>query len=96
MLVTLTEHLLTMWRHANSEQMLATAIFQHSRSAAMHAPDQNMRLKPELGSNAPAGLNLKLWVLCEGDSDGVAQAIHEQGANADGALHPAVLPLSSL
>ena len=44
----------------------------------------------------PAGLQLILRVFCEGDADGVTQAIHEEGADADGGLQPAILALSSL
>ncbi len=48
------------------------------------------------GEVSPAGLNLKFWVLCEGYSDCVAKAIHEQRTYADSALHAAILSLSSL
>jgi len=32
----------------------------------------------------PAGLQLILWVFCEGDTNGVTQAIHKERSNANG------------
>lgn len=43
-----------------------------------------------------AGLVLELWILGEGDPDGVAEAVGEEGADADGRLHPTVLALPGL
>lgn len=36
------------------------------------------------GGNRPAGLQLKLWVFCEGDTNGVTQTVHEERSNANG------------
>ena len=45
---------------------------------------------------AVAGFVLELGILGEGYADGVAEAIGEEGADADGRLHPSVLTLSGL
>ena len=47
---------------------------------------------PEAG----ARLHLEVRSLGEGDADGVAEAVEEQGADADGGLHASVLALASL
>jgi len=41
----------------------------------------------------PARIYLQLWVLREGYPNGVAEAVHEQGADADGGLHAPILTL---
>lgn len=51
---------------------------------------------PRSAGGAPAGVDLLLGVLREGHADGVPQAIHEQRANADRALHTPILALARL
>ena len=51
------------------------------------------RMQPHCIS-PPAWVDLKLWVLCERDADGVTQPIKQQGANPDRALHAPILALA--
>ena len=60
-----------------------------------HTPALARCDRPEL-REPPARVEFELGVLGEGDANGVTEAIEEEGADADGALHSAVLALARL